>query len=58
MRARRSNGCYGKECTPKAEAELYDRWYRNTYQASPPAFFELVERHLAAGLLKAGIPEK
>jgi len=33
-------------------------WYRNTYQASPPAFFELVERHLAAGLLKAGIPEK
>jgi adenylate cyclase len=33
-------------------------WYRNTYQASPPSFFELVERHLAAGLLKAGIPEK
>jgi len=33
-------------------------WYRSTYQASPPAFFELVERHLAAGLLKAGIPEK
>ena len=31
-------------------------WYRNTYQASPPAFFELVERHLAAGLRKAGVP--
>ena len=33
-------------------------WYRNTYQASPPAFFELVERHLAAGLRKAEIPDK
>jgi TolB-like protein/tetratricopeptide (TPR) repeat protein len=33
-------------------------WYRNTYQASPQAFFELVERHLGAGLHKAGIPEK
>jgi TolB-like protein len=31
--------------------------YRNAYQASPPAFFALVDRHLAAGLRKAGVPE-
>jgi len=31
--------------------------YRRTYAASPPAFFELVERHLAAGMRKAGLPE-
>jgi hypothetical protein len=28
------------------------------YQASPPAFFDLVERQLATGLLKAGISER
>lgn len=32
--------------------------YRDTYQASPPAFFALVDRHLAAGLRKAGVPER
>lgn len=32
--------------------------YRNAYQASPPAFFALVDRHLAPGLRKAGVPEK
>ncbi len=32
--------------------------YRDAYRASPPAFFALVDRHLAAGLRKAGIPEK
>ena len=32
--------------------------YREMYAASPPAFFELVDRHLAPGLRKAGIPEK
>ena len=32
-------------------------WYRSTYRASPPRFFELIDRHLAAGLSKAGIPE-
>jgi TolB-like protein/Flp pilus assembly protein TadD len=32
--------------------------YRRTYAASPPAFFEQVERHLAAGLRKAGLPER
>ena len=33
-------------------------WYRSTYRASPPRFFELIDRHLAPGLSKAGIPEK
>lgn len=33
-------------------------WYRDTYQAAPPAFFELVDQHLAPGLRKAGIPER
>jgi len=33
-------------------------WYRSTYRASPPAFFELVDRHMAPGLRKAGLPEK
>jgi tetratricopeptide (TPR) repeat protein len=32
--------------------------YRATYQSATPPFFELVDRHLAAGLRKAGIPEK
>ena len=32
--------------------------YRRTYAASPPAFFEQVERHLAAGLRKTGLPER
>jgi len=32
--------------------------YRQTWYSGTPAFFELVEKHLAAGLRKAGIPEK
>ena len=33
-------------------------WYRDAYQAAPPAFFALVDRHLAPGLIKAGIPKE
>jgi tetratricopeptide (TPR) repeat protein len=33
-------------------------WYRTTYQTATPEFFELVDRHLAPGLRKAGLPEK
>jgi hypothetical protein len=32
--------------------------YRETWYSATPAFFDLVEKHLAAGLRKAGIPEK
>ena len=32
--------------------------YRQTWYSGTPAFFDLVEKHLAAGLRKAGIPEK
>ena len=32
--------------------------YRQTWFSGTPAFFDLVEKHLAAGLRKAGIPEK
>jgi len=32
--------------------------YRETWYSGTPAFFDLVEKHLAAGLRKAGIPEK
>jgi adenylate cyclase len=32
--------------------------YRQTWYSGTPAFFDLVEMHLAAGLRKAGIPEK
>jgi class 3 adenylate cyclase/TolB-like protein/Tfp pilus assembly protein PilF len=32
--------------------------YRQTFYSGTPAFFDLVEKHLAAGLRKAGIPEK
>jgi len=32
--------------------------YRRAYAASPPAFFDLVDRHLAAALRKAGIPDR
>lgn len=31
--------------------------YRRTWYSGTPAFFDLVERHLAAGLRKAGIPD-
>jgi tetratricopeptide (TPR) repeat protein len=31
--------------------------YRQTWYSGTPAFFDLVEKHLAAGLRKAGIPE-
>jgi hypothetical protein len=31
--------------------------YRETYPASRPAFFALVNKHLATGLRKAGLPE-
>jgi len=32
--------------------------YRETWYSGTPAFFDLVDRHLAAGLRKTGIPEK
>jgi TolB-like protein len=32
--------------------------YRETWYSGTPEFFDLVEKHLAAGLRKAGIPEK
>ncbi len=32
--------------------------YRETWYSGTPAFFDLVDQHLAAGLRKAGIPEK
>ena len=32
--------------------------YRQTYDSGTPAFFDLVEKHLAPGLRKVGIPEK
>ena len=32
--------------------------YREMYASSPPAFFDLVDQHLAPGLRKAGIPER
>jgi tetratricopeptide (TPR) repeat protein len=32
--------------------------YRRTYAASSPAFLQQVEQHLAAGLRKAGLPER
>ena len=32
--------------------------YRDLHAASPPAFFDLVDRHLAPGLQRAGIPER
>ena len=32
--------------------------YRETWYSGAPEFFDLVEKHLAAGLRKAGIPEK
>lgn len=32
--------------------------YRQTWYSGTPAFFDLVDKHLAAGLRKTGIPEK
>jgi tetratricopeptide (TPR) repeat protein len=32
--------------------------YRQTWYSGTPAFFDLVDKHLAAGLRKAGIPDK
>jgi len=32
--------------------------YRQTWYSGTSAFFELVDKHLASGLRKAGIPEK
>jgi hypothetical protein len=42
---------------PPHNESTFER-YRETWYSATPAFFDLVEKHLAAGLRKAGIPEK
>jgi len=52
-----SNAALAKAALLKQQPGYTVSRYRHVYPASKPAFFELVSKHIAVGLRKAGLPE-